>query len=144
MPRFSPQSQHRLDQCDFRIQIVFNHVIKYRDCKLTEGHRDKEAQNKYFKDGKSKLRWPNGKHNKKPSTALDAYPYPVQLPTSFDSKATKDKKIARFYHFAGYVLAVAEFYGFEFRWGGDWDGDGDFSDQSFDDLVHFEIRSNSL
>jgi peptidoglycan L-alanyl-D-glutamate endopeptidase CwlK len=25
------------------------------------------------------------------------------------------------------------------RWGGDWDGDQDFRDQTFDDLAHFEL-----
>ena len=26
------------------------------------------------------------------------------------------------------------------RWGGDWDGDGEIKDNSFDDLVHIEIK----
>jgi len=27
------------------------------------------------------------------------------------------------------------------RWGGDWDSDGEIADNSFDDLVHVELRS---
>ena len=39
------------------------------------GHRNKEDQNKAFAEGKSKLKWPKGKHNKLPSQAVDAAPY---------------------------------------------------------------------
>ena len=45
-----------------------------------------------------------------------------------------------FYHFAGFVLGIAASMGFELRWGGDWDMDNDLHDQSFMDLVHFEIK----
>jgi hypothetical protein len=30
--------------------------------------------------------------------------------------------------------------GIGLRWGGDWDSDKDFSDQNFDDLVHWELK----
>jgi len=61
-------------------------------------------------------------------------PYPV------DWEDTK-----RFYHFGGYVLGVAsELFKrgeitHRLRWGGDWDGDTDVSDQQFNDLPHFEL-----
>ena len=45
----------------------------------------------------------------------------------------------RFVDFAGYVKGVAEDLGIAIPWGGDWDGDGDFSDQRFHDLPHFEL-----
>jgi peptidoglycan L-alanyl-D-glutamate endopeptidase CwlK len=35
------------------------------------GHRNKEDQDKAFKEGNSKLEFPNSKHNKKPSLAVD-------------------------------------------------------------------------
>jgi peptidoglycan L-alanyl-D-glutamate endopeptidase CwlK len=62
--------------------------------------------------------------------AVDLAPYPI------DWKNTK-----RFYHFAGIVLGVATEMGIRIRWGGDWDMDDDLDDQSFMDLVHFEIVS---
>jgi len=93
-----------------------------------EGFRGKEAQNEYFRTGRSKVEFPNGKHNRKPSEAIDASPYPI------DWQDTK-----RFYYFAGIVKGVAAEMGIKIRWGGDWDSDNDFNDQTFMDLVHFEL-----
>jgi len=45
----------------------------------------------------------------------------------------------RFYHFAGYVLGVAEILGIKIRWGGDWNGNFDLKDQNYYDLPHFEV-----
>jgi len=41
--------------------------------------------------------------------------------------------------FAGFVLATAKAIGVDLRWSGDWDSDTEVRDNSFDDLVHFEI-----
>lgn len=41
---------------------------------------------------------------------------------------------------AGVITAVAKRRGIAVRWGGNWDGDGEIiTDQTFQDLVHFEI-----
>ena len=45
----------------------------------------------------------------------------------------------RFFYHAGYIQRVADSQHTRIRWGGDWDSDMDFTDQSFDDLVHFEL-----
>ena len=69
-------------------------------------------------------------------------PYPVIWP---DQQPTIELQIAamkRFVYFAGYVKRVADDLGIAIRWGGDWDGDGDFSDQTFHDLPHFELVQN--
>ncbi|HSH41651.1 MAG TPA: hypothetical protein VK973_05940 [Arenicellales bacterium] len=128
MPRFSRTSMSRLETCDERLQALFARVIEGWDCTILEGHRDKTAQNAAFEEGNSKLRWPDGKHNRLPSIAVDVAPYPI------DWGNTK-----RFYAFAGYVIGIAEEMDIPIRWGGDWDGDRDLDDQSFNDLVHFEI-----
>jgi len=44
-----------------------------------------------------------------------------------------------FDHFAGVVRAVAYEMDISIRWGGDWDGDWNLFDQTFNDLVHFEV-----
>jgi peptidoglycan LD-endopeptidase CwlK len=102
------------------------------DFTVLEGHRDKEAQNKAYKEGKSKIKWPDGKHNKKPSLAFDLAPYPIDF-------SSKPKSVARYYLLAGIIMAVAWELKIKLRWGGDWDGDWDLADQVFDDLGHFEI-----
>jgi len=138
MPKFSKQSTDRLATCDQRLQDLFNEVIKHFDCVILEGHRGKELQDKYFAEKKSKTPWPKSKHNGQPSRAVDAVPYPVK----WGAAGTPDqrrKDIARFYLFAGFVKGVAANMGIKIRWGGDWDGDHDFNDQTFDDLPHFEV-----
>lgn len=106
-------------------------VIEERNCTIIEGARSQEDQDRYFNEGKSKLRWPQGKHCKRPSQAVDVAPF-------------KDGKIswggADCIDFGQFVVAKAKELGIMLRWGGDWDGDGDRSDQTFDDLVHFELR----
>lgn len=128
MPNFSRQSYDRLQSCDERLVVLFERVVELYDCTILVGHRGKAEQNEAFRTGKSKLEWPNSKHNDLPSLAVDVAPYPIDW---------YDK--LRFYHFAGFVLGVAAEQGTRIRWGGDWDGDHDLTDQTFMDLVHFEI-----
>lgn len=99
---------------------------------IITGHRGEEAQNRCFEMGRSKVRWPEGRHNKKPSDAVDIAPLPLNW-------SNEPKNLARFYVLAGVVMAAARLVGVELRWGGDWDRDFDMSDQSFDDLGHFEV-----
>lgn len=143
MPRFSTTSLERLYTCDHRLQLVFLEVIKYFDCTILEGHRGKERQDLLYYQGKTKVKFPNSKHNLKPSKAVDVIPYPIRWPnpkpqTDSDWKK-REQDIIRFYAFGGFVLGVASQMGIKLRWGGDWDGDWDFKDQNFDDLVHFEL-----
>ena len=128
MPKFGALSREQLDTCDERIQKVFNEVIKHFDCKIIEGHRGESLQRLYFRQGKSKVDWPNGAHNFYPSKAVDAMPYPVDW---FDTK--------RMCYFAGFVMATALSMGIKLRWGRDWDGDTDLKDQTFNDGPHYEI-----
>ena len=129
MPQFSKLSERRLAECHPSLQLLFNAVIKHYDCVILCGHRGEREQNEAFADGKSQLKWPDSKHNKKPSLAVDVVPYPVDW---------NDRH--KLYHFAGFVIGAAWALGIKLRWGGDWDGDRDLSDQSFNDLVHFELR----
>ena len=130
MPSFSNRSKLRLNQCDRRLQEVFEEVIKHWDCTILEGHRDQETQDELFRQGKSKLKFPNSKHNQAPSMAVDVAPYPIDW---------NDWK--RWYAFGGFVMGIAASKGITLRWGGDWDSDKQFNDQSFNDLPHFEIKS---
>ena len=125
---WSHRSASNLGSCDERLQEIMNAVLKIIDCTVIEGHRGQEAQNEYFRTRKSRVQFPNSKHNLFPSKAVDVAPCPI------DYNDTK-----RFYYFAGVVKGVAASLGYEIRWGGDWDSDNDLNDQTFMDLVHFEI-----
>jgi len=129
MPRFSTFSLDRLSTCDDRIKKVMHEVIKEYDCRILVGHRREEQQNEMFRQGLSKLEWPYSKHNVNPSLAVDVAPYPIDW-----------GNMKRFYHFGGYVQGVARKLDVVIRWGGDWDSDFDLDDQTFMDLVHFELK----
>ena len=129
MPRYSKTSKKRLATCDKRLQDLFNEVIKHVDCSILEGHRSKERQNKLYDEGRTKVRYPEGRHNADPSKAVDVTPYPVNW---------EDRE--RQTLFAGFVLGIARGMGLRLRWGGDWDQDFQVMDNRFDDFPHFEIR----
>lgn len=131
MPKFSELSAARLATCDERLQRVFNKVVEHFDCTILEGHRSKEFQDLYFKLGKSKVKWPLGKHNSTPSRAVDAIPWPIDWNDTM-----------RMTFFAGYVIGVASEMGIRLIWGHDWDGDTELHDQSFNDFPHFELKEN--
>lgn len=129
---FGHKSRQELSTCDKRLQMVAWRVIDIIDFTVIEGVRSKERQNELYEQGKSKLQWPDGMHNVEGpdelSKAFDIAPYPINW---------EDRK--RFYYLAGIVKAIAHEMGVSIRWGGDWDSDNDLNDQSFNDLVHFEL-----
>ncbi|BBP70044.1 hypothetical protein PHLH6_20480 [Pseudomonas sp. Seg1] len=84
-------------------------------------YRDKEAQNKALREGKSKQEWPHSKHN-----TLHIAPHPLDWSDSL-----------AFARLAGYVQAVANAKGIPLRWDGDWDAKS--KDERFLDLVHLEL-----
>lgn len=136
MARFSNQSLQNLSSCHEDLQVLFNEVILHFDCSVLCGFRNEAEQTEAFISNHSKLNWPNSKHNKSPSMAIDVSPYPVDW---------QDRE--QFYLFAGYVLATAEqlyqigAMGRRVRWGGDWDSDKQLNDDSFADLLHFELMA---
>jgi len=121
MPKFSRKSKERLAQCDPELQLLFNEVIKHYDCTILEGHRGKQAQDSAHAMGKSQLRYPQSKHNKKPSLAVDAAPWPIDW-----------RDINRFYEFAGFVKCMAIVLNIDITWGGDF--------KSFFDGPHYELK----
>ena len=129
MPRFGKKSKERLATCEKDLQMVFNEVIKYVDCSILEGHRKEDRQNSLYEVGKTKVRYPNGRHNASPSRAVDVTPYPVDW-------ADRERQTL----FAGFVLGVANQMGIKLRWGGDWDQDFEVKDNRFDDFPHFELK----
>ena len=104
MPRYSNRSKSRLATCDQKLQDVFNEVIKHVDCSILEGLRGKERQNDLFNKGRTKVKYPNGRHNASPSKAVDVTPYPVDW---------EDRE--RQTLFAGFVIGIARSMGIKIR-----------------------------
>ena len=126
------KSQRVYDTLDPQLQILVTRIRdEVVDVSLTYGHRDREEQNTIYESGFSKLKWPRSKHNHKPSQAVDLqpYPYPQEEPRLWGALG----------YIAGRAFEIAQQEGFRIRWGGDWDMDGDLTDQTFDDLFHLEL-----
>ena len=131
MPKFGKRSKERLRGVDARLVNVLNEVVKYFDITVIEGLRSQKRQDELVAEGKSKTKF--GKHVL--GKAVDIAPYPI------DWQARDD-----FHLLGGFVLGVASQMGVNVRWGGDWSasslykGKRTTKDNSFDDLVHFELK----
>ena len=128
MFKYSTYSQVNLASCDIRLQRIFNKAIEIVDISIVYGHRGFETQEVLFSQGLSKKRGGESKHNLTPSLAIDAAMYPI------DTRALNS-----FYYLAGIVKAIAALDNVKIRWGGDWDMDNCFTDQTFNDLYHYEL-----
>lgn len=114
----------RLDEVHVLLQSFFYQLKDvYEDAHISHGFRDIADQNAAFASGASKLQWPNSKHNKLPSEAIDIFQINENGKAVFDP---------RFCHEA-YKLSIK--LGFKFRWGGQFKTLGDFG--------HFELVMDS-
>lgn len=128
MYKFSKKSLELLSQCDERLQKLCYEVIKVMDISILVAYRGQEEQDKAFAEKKSKLKFPNSKHNKVPSLAVDVAPYPIDW---------ADER--RFYFMMGIFKAKADSLGIKIRLGGDWGSDNNFQNDGFVDLPHIEL-----
>lgn len=135
--KFGRRSRKNLNEAHKDFTILFEEVLKGRDCSVIEGKRSEDEQNILYHARKSKLMYPESNHNLKPGQdkvdAVDVIPWPVDW-----------ADLHSFYHFVGYVKGIADKLFREgkieaqIRCGADWDGDFSFKDQTFHDLPHFE------
>lgn len=131
MPKFGDASEKQLGTCHPDLQRLFRRVVEHWDCTVIEGKRSEARQRINVATGASKTM--QSKHVYPldgPSLAADVAPYPIKW---------KDRE--RFFAFAGFVIGTAREMGIKIRWGGDWDSDRDFAEETFDDLPHFELVS---
>lgn len=141
MHAYSQRSKARINQCHPDLVLIFATALQGWDHTVLTGHRSKEEQTKKYLNGQSKVQWPNSKHNVTPSMAADVSPWPIPKKWGEGNRNEYEK----FRYFAFYVIGIADALlqagaiSHSIRWGGDWDRDKDVNDQSFDDLVHFEL-----
>ena len=126
---YGETSLARLSTACPELQTLFMKAIEYIDITIVCAHRNAEDQNAAYAAGNSKLQWPDSNHNEFPSNAVDAVPYPHMW---------DDRK--RFYYLNGILQTLAAQQGIILIWGGNWDHDDNFDDQTFMDLGHWEIR----
>ena len=129
---WGPRSQHVYDTLDSRLQRLMTRLRdEAGDISLVSGHRGEIEQDQLFLSGASTKRYPDSKHNSWPSKAVDFQPHPYP---------TNEKKLwGALGYLAGRAFGLAKEEGIKIRWGGDWNGDGDLTNQKFDDLFHIEV-----
>jgi len=147
---FSKRSLSRLETVVTPLRWVILEVANVCPFDLTvlEGIRSAERQKELYSKGRygnpgpivthidgvtnHSMHQDNG-HGK--SRAIDIAPWPLDW----------DNKLA-FHVMAGVIFSVCtSMYGTRenLRWGGDWNGNWDYRDQSFHDLPHFEWREGT-
>lgn len=109
MPNFGERSIENKLSCHPDLQAVLDEAIKYYDFAIICGHRDEAEQNKAFWSKKSKVMWPNSKHNSTPSRAADCVPSPIDW-----------QDISRFKEMAFHIKTAADKVNVKIQWGGDW------------------------
>lgn len=129
--KFSKRSLSEIETLEPDLQIVLSKVMNWQimDFTVLQGVRTIEEQKELVRTGKSRTM--NSKHLPNRfgmSEAVDIAPWPIDW-----------NDHGRFRFLGGLMFAAAEEVGVKLRWGGDWDGDKDFKDQSFIDLPHFEL-----
>lgn len=145
MPAFSVESQQKRATVDKRLRLVLNLAIELIDFSIIFGRRTAEEQQKLFQEGRSKLDGitKRSMHQADPpdlAKAVDIAPYPVRWPDEQGiPRGEVEHRVKRFHVLAGVILGVGHAEGIALRWGGDWDRDWEYNDQSFHDLGHFEL-----
>jgi peptidoglycan LD-endopeptidase CwlK len=123
--------RERLNGVDARLVSVVEAILL--DAAVVYGVRDQASQMLAYAENRSKLQWPNSLHNVCPplreyAEAVDLAPWPVDW-----------TKIKNFYVLAGAMFQEAKRQGVSIRWGGDFNRDRNFYNDSFLDLAHFEL-----
>lgn len=135
---FGANSMKLLLQGHPDLQKLFTEVNKQFQCTIVSGSRTIAEEKEMVTKGLSKTM--NSMHLVQSDGychALDVAPDPV----NYERKLYNLDEIL----FAGYVLAVAYkmkqdgLIEHDIRYGGDWNSNGEVSDESFQDLDHFEI-----
>lgn len=122
--KFGQKSKRCLAQCHPDLVRIANELLKEMDVSVICGHRNEKDQNEAFKSGYSKVKFPDSKHNKKPSLAMDICPV--------GPKGAIDwKDIAAFELMCERIEAIAKRLNIKIRLGRDFKG--------MRDMPHVEI-----
>ena len=146
MPYFGKRSLENLRGVHPDLVRLANAVIAHWDCQVVDGIRTRDEQVKNMERGVSKTM--ASKHLAQEdgfSHAIDIVPYPVDWPAitrglNAIKKADPGMQVAEFYGFIGFVQGMAAALGINTRVGADWDNDREFSEHSFIDLPHVELK----
>ncbi len=122
---FGPKSRERLSSCHEDLKRLMEAAISHPDCpmdfSILTGHRGQRDQDAAFARGASNLRFPQSKHNRRPSLAVDIAPWPLDW-----------NDIEAFVRLGAHIKRVGAEIGVTVEWGGDW--------RRFKDYPHYELN----
>ena len=146
---YGHSSQSRLSTCHPLLQDTAQRALRLSpvDIAIVWGWRDAETQESLYRMKASKVQWPNSKHNHTTnghacSLALDFAPY---VNRRIDWNDTHAFALVAGVFFAAWGSPFgarrkdADGQQWGLRWGGDWDRDGQTTDQTFMDWGHIEM-----
>lgn len=128
-----------METCHPLLQDVLLEAINRTpmDFTILDGHRTEAEQNAAFEAGYSKARFPDSKHNSQPAMAVDVAPWFATPPN------VRWGRLDEFRWLAGFIMGIGapmvEPRGYQLRWGGDFNMDGDHTNSGFVDLPHIEL-----
>lgn len=103
------------------------------DFSVLEGHRGEAEQNKAYRLGNTKVKYPNSAHNQMPALAIDCIPYPFAENGGW-------KNEAGFQAIAQAMFQAARELKLDIRWGGDFNRDENKTVSDAWDKPHFELH----
>ena len=120
--KWGSKSWRQLLTVDPKLFMLFTVALRDSPVDMTvlEGYRAEHRQNGLYDIGHSNLRYPDSKHNVKPSKGIDVAPHPV----NWDN-------IAQFELLGKHIKKVSDRLGIRIKWGGDW--------KTFKDYGHYEL-----
>lgn len=132
MPSFGKASKERRALLCRDLRTLLDAVIEIYDFSIVESFRDKETQDRYYRQGSSKAKFGESAHNYNPSFAVDVYPYPcpkkqVKGVIQIDSDSMEWERMINLFK------VYAKEMGIEITCGIDW--------KSIKDCPHIEIKN---
>lgn len=144
--KYGAASKNHLAGVTPDLRSVFMEGINLADIQIIDGVRTFAEQERNLATGASTTL--NSKHLPQPpdnlSRAVDAVVYPVEwanLEKGFEAVKRVDPGLKVLEHFwmLGMLAGIAHMKGLKVRQGIDWNSDGDFSNQKFNDMPHTEL-----
>ena len=144
--KYSTASKVNLSGVTKRLREVYEIAIEVVDLTIVDGIRTMAEQLQNLRNGASQTL--ESRHLPQPpdnlSNAVDAVVFPVQwelLEAGFNAvkKVDPSLKVLEHFHAMGVVKGIAHMKGVPLRQGFDWNQNGQFEDQTFEDMPHSEI-----
>ena len=120
MPKLSAKSQAKLNTCHSDLIKLIEAVAETEKCAVICGFRGRYEQEQAYREGKSKAKFGQSKHNLKPSQAVDVVPLPLDW-----------NDIPAFEKLGEKIMAKADEMGIKIKWGKNFKG--------LVDYPHFEL-----